>query len=410
MSPPFKAETLTKACVEAKIATRARDTRTSGLRDALKLAGSRNCLDLGAGTCKINPDRQVFAAAEKALSHSIQSYAPLDGVEELRSAIASHYAVYNRLQLAPHEVAVTCGATGAFEAVCKCFIEPGDEVISFEPFYQYHVRQVLERGGILRYVRLRPPDWSFSLAELEDAISARTKLLVLTNPNNPTGKVFSRADLESIAEICKAAGILVVSDEVYEHIVQEDSMHVSIAGLPGMFEQTLTISSAGKTFFVTGWRVGWITGPANIVSLLALKSDETNLCAPTPLQYAVAECLKFENGFFARLASHFSSLRRRLLSSLEIAGFEPYDSQGAFYVLAGYRQLGYHNDLEAMNEVLDKFGIATVPGGVFFQQSNGSGMLRFCFAVEDEVVEAACNRLKSESARFNSCSRSQYEK
>jgi aminotransferase len=258
---------------------------------------------------------------------------------------------------------------------------------------------VLERGGVLRYVRLHPPDWNFSLAELEDAISAKTKLLVLTNPNNPTGKVFSRAELESIAEICKAAGILAISDEVYEHIVQEDRTHISIASLPGMFEQTLTMSSAGKTFFVTGWRVGWVTGPANIVSLLALKSDETNLCAPTPLQYAVTECLDFETNFFARLASRFSSLRRQLRSSLEIAGFEPYDSQGAFYVLAGYRQFGYRNDIEAMNGVFDDFGIVTVPGGVFFQQSHCSGMLRFCFAVEDEVVEAACTRLESVKAR-----------
>jgi aminotransferase len=401
MGAHSRAEISQWTLMEAKITARARDARLSGLRSALKLASSGNCIDLGAGTCKISPDPQVLDAVKESISHSRNSYAPMEGLEELRTAIAHHYAGFTGLSLTPDEVAVTCGATGAFESICKCFIEPGDEIVMFEPFYQYHVRQVLERGGVLRYVRLRAPGWEFSPDELRNAISAKTKFLVLTNPNNPTGKVFSRMELQQIAGICKAAGIFVVSDEVYEHITGEEKPHLSIAGLPGMFEQTLTVSSAGKTFFVTGWRIGWVTGPAAIILPLALKSDETYLCAPTPLQYAVAGCLRFHNEFFVRLASRFARWRKQLCASLKLAGFEPYNPEGAFYVLAGYQQLGYRNDMDALQGVLDRFGIMTVPGGAFFQESERSGMLRFCFGVEDAVLQAACDRLANAGARLD---------
>jgi aminotransferase len=382
----------------AKIVPRAQNSRASGLREALKSATKGSYIDLGAGTCNIAPDPRVLTAAREAFCCSQNSYAPLQGIEKLRNAIAKHSAACHDLAFRPDEIAITCGATGAFEAVCKSFIGPGDEVVMFEPFYQYHVKQVVERGGIPRYVPLQAPGWEFSQEQLSKAISKKTKFLVLTNPNNPTGKIFSRKELAAIADVCKAADIFIVADEVYEHTICCEA-HIPIASLPGMFENTLTISSASKTFFVTGWRIGWVTGPAEIVSLLAVKSDETYLCAPTPLQHAVAECLGFEQEFFRSMALRFDQARTQLCSSLKAAGFMPCSPQGAFYVLAEYRLLGYRNDLDAVKAILDEFGIVTVPGNVFFEPREHTGMVRFCFGVERDVLNNACERLMSVRVR-----------
>jgi len=383
---------MSKAGMAAKIAARAQATSISGFREALKSATKGNYINLGAGTCEIVPHPRVLKAAQAAIRYSQNSYAPLGGIEKLKNSIAQHSAIYHGLKLRPDEISITCGATGAFEAVCKAFIEPGDEVVMFEPFYQYHVRQILERGGIPRYVSLQAPNWEVSPELLRKSISENTKFLVLTNPNNPTGKIFSRDELTAIAQVCRAAGIFVVADEVYEHTVQPEA-HMSMASLPGMFEHTLTISSAGKTFFVTGWRVGWVSGPAEIISLLAVKSDETYLCAPTPLQYAVAECLGFKEEFFRSIASRFDQARIQLCSSLATAGFTPLNPQGAFYVLASYQQLGYQDDVEAVKAMRDKFGIVAVPGAAFLEQRERSGMLRFCLGVERDVLNIACERL-----------------
>jgi aminotransferase len=393
-----RTEVTPKAGMAAKIVPRAQNSHVSGLREALKSATTGNYINLGAGACNIAPDPRVLEAAREAFCYSQNSYAPLQGIEKLRDAIAQHSAACHNLTLRPNEIAITCGATGAFEAVCKSFIDPGDEVVMFEPFYQYHVRQVMERGGIPRYVPLQAPGWEFSQEQLSKIISENTKFLVLTNPNNPTGKIFSRMELAAIADVCKAAGVFIVSEEVYEHTICPEA-HISIASLPGMFEHTLTLSSASKTFFVTGWRIGWVTGPAEIVSLLAVKSDETYLCAPTPLQHAVAECLGFEEEFFRSIALRFDQARTQLCSSLKAAGFMPCSPQGAFYALAEYHLLGYHDDLEAVNAILDEFGIVTVPGNVFFEPREHTGMVRFCFAIESDVLNNACERLMNVRGR-----------
>lgn len=376
-----------------------RAAQQSGFRAIMELAAGKDCVNLGPGVCNLQLHPLVLQAAQRALAPGQHSYTECDGVAPLKAAIAKRYAAYNRLSISPANVLATCGATGAFESVCKCFLEPGDEVIMFEPFYQYHVRQVLDRGATVRYVRLHPPDWTFNRQELAAALSVKSKLLVMANPNNPTGKVFSRQELEEIGNICRDAGVIVVCDEVYEYLVSPRRPHTSMAGLPGMFDQTLTLSSAGKTFQVTGWRVGWLVGPETIIGTLAVKADETYLCAPAPLQYAVAECLSLADDFFSEIQQRFESKRRRIVSALEEAGFSPHTSDGAFYVLAGYEKFGYRNDLEATAGLIQDFGIISVPGSVFCSKENPIHMLRFCFAVEDDALDLACDRLGCGAAR-----------
>jgi aminotransferase len=382
-----------------KLRLEARAAEPSGFRSAMALAVSRQCANLGPGLCNMKPHPRVIESVYRAIASRANWYTECEGVVQLRTAIAKRYLAYNHVSITPANVLATCGATGAFESICKCFLDPGDEVVMFEPFYQYHVRQVRERGAIIRFVRLRPPRWAFLANELETAITNKTKLLVMANPHNPTGKVFSRVELEMIGEVCHEGGVVVVCDEVYEYMVGLGQAHVSMASLPGMFDHTLTLSSAGKTLQVTGWRVGWLVGPESVIGALRVKADETYLCAPAPLQYAVAECLSFGDGFFSDIQSLFERKRLRIASALQAAGFSVPASDGAFYVLAGYEKLGYRNDLEAMTGVIEDFEIASIPGSVFCSRDADMKMLRFCFAVEDDVLERACECLEYLGAR-----------
>jgi aminotransferase len=376
-----------------KLAPQAQRASLSGLREVFLRAGARGCINLGPGICDLEPDPNVLQAARNAVGTRHHCYAPSDGLPDLKAAIVAKYAAYNRMRIHSSNVLVTSGATGGLESICKAFISPGDEVILFEPFYQYHMRQVVGHGGIPRYVRLKGKDWKVSTKDLRAAITARTKLLVMSNPSNPTGKVFSAQELEQIGSICRELGVIVVCDEVYEYIVATGSTHVSMASLPGMFDNTLTLSSAGKTFSVTGWRVGWLIGPASVMGALGVQSDETYLCAPTPLQHAVAECLQFPDSFFCQLRTRYDGRKARVCKALRDAGFSVLRSDGSIYVLAGYDRSRYDNDLNAAMAMIEEFGIAVVPGNEFLNGQVNSGLLRFCFWVEQDLFDAACERL-----------------
>jgi aminotransferase len=243
-------------------------------------------------------------------------------------------------------------------------------------------------------VPLRAPDWRFDRSEFDAAFSRRTKLVVMANPNNPTGKVFTPSELEFIGDTARRHDALVISDEVYEYLILADqARHVSIASLPGMFDHVLTLSSASKTLFCTGWRVGWCVGPADVLQPLGVKSDETYVCAPAPLQYAVADALRLPQEFFLGIRGPFRLKRDRLCSALRSAGLAPLVPDGAYYVLADYRRLGLTTDVEAMNYLIDQVGVGSVPGSAFAAGGRDTGLLRFCFALEDIDLDRGCARL-----------------
>ena len=378
-----------------KLAKRSQGIQQSSIRAVTRRIEAVRGINLGQGNCDLPPHPEVIQAAQSAIEEGHNSYTLFDGIAPLKEAIVERCVAYNGLDITDRNVLVTGGATGAFECICKGFLEPGDEVIMFEPIYQYHVRQVRERGAILRYIKLNPPDWSFSVDELEAAFSERTKLFVFANPNNPCGKVFSHDELLLIGDTCRKKGVIAVVDEVYEYIISDGAKHLSLASLPGMFEHTLTVSSASKTLFVTGWRVGWLIAPEAILDPLGVKSDETYVCAPAPLQHAVAQALRLGDDFFNSIRTPFSRKRNLLSGALVEAGFKPYNPEGAYYTLADYRPLGFKDDVSAMVSLIEQVGIGAVPGNSFFPSEENTGMLRFCFALSDDQIERACEMLTS---------------
>ncbi|HXT64142.1 MAG TPA: pyridoxal phosphate-dependent aminotransferase [Pyrinomonadaceae bacterium] len=348
---------------------------------------------MGQGTCDLPPHPKVLEAARQAISVGHNSYTLFDGIPSLKQAVADRYRSYNKIEVQSENILITGGATGGLECICKCFLEPGDEVILFEPIYQYHVKLIEERGAVPRFIHLEPPNWEFSLAEMERQFSARTKLFVFANPNNPCGKVFSLAELEAIGDSCRSRGVIAVVDEVYEYILGEGSEHISLASLPRMFPHALTISSASKTFFVTGWRVGWLVSPEDVIDQLGVKSDETYICAPAPFQYAIADALQLGDEFFDQLRVPFIRRCEKMCDALTEAGLVPYVPQGAYYILADYNNLGYSTDIEAMNALIDKAGVGSIPGSAFFPSKQDTGLLRFCFALTDDLIDRGCELL-----------------
>lgn len=385
--------TLVTPPIADKLASRARGIRQSYIRAVTRWIEEAGGVNLGQGTCPLQPHPDVTAAATAAMERGKNAYAPFDGVPPLKEALVKRYGAYNGLKIGPENVLVSAGATGAFESVCKAFLEPGDEVVLLEPVYNYHLRQIEERGAVARFVPLRAPEWSLDVAELEAAFNERTKLLVFSNPHNPSGKVFRRDELEAIGAACRRNGVIVVVDEVYEYILSAGARHVSMATLPGMFEHTLTMGSASKTLFVTGWRVGWVVGPAEVMPALGVKSDETYVCAPTPLQHAVAATYAREDGFFEGVHDTFQAKAAKLVPALQAAGFEAKAPDGAYYILAGYRGLGWKGDVEAMRALIDTKRIGAIPASEFFVGGGDTGMLRFCFALPDSEIDRACELL-----------------
>jgi aminotransferase len=377
------------------LAADAKGIAQSNIRAITSKVDAVRGVNLSQGICALPPHPAILEAARRAIAAGHNSYTPCYGIEQLRQAIANQYWARHRLSLRVDNILVTSGATGAFESVCKSFIEPGDEVIFFEPVYPCHVRQVQGRGGLPRFVRLCKPDWKFDLGELINAFSERTKLIVFSNPGNPTGKVFLREELQAIAELCISRKVIAVVDEVYEYIISGEDTHLSLAALPGMFDWTITIASASKTFFVTGWRVGWIAAPEDAISVLSIKSDDTYICAPAPFQHAIAEGFSLGDSFFQCIRQPFKRKRELLVEALGKAGFTLSPPQGAYYIMADYRGLGYLSDESAVWGLLQEVGVGAVPGNCFYPTCKDSGLLRFCFAVDDEVLENGCERLMS---------------
>lgn len=382
------------APIADRLASTARGVRQSYIRAVTRWIDEVGGVNLGQGICPLPPHPDVIAAAHEAMLANHNHYTPFDGIRALKEALVHRYATYNGLSVGPDNVMVSSGATGAFESVVKAFLEPGDEVVMLDPVYNYHLRQVEERRATTRFVPLEWPEWTLDMDRLEAAMTPRTKILVFSNPHNPTGKVFTREELEQIGGICRRHGVICVVDEVYEYILPgRTSRHISMATLPGMFEHTITLSAASKTLFVTGWRVGWAVGPAEVMPAMGVKSDETYVCAPAPFQHAVARTFVRQDDFFERITANFQGKADRLVPALQAAGFEARVPDGAYYVLADYRPLGWKTDVEAMQRLIDEKRIGAIPASEFFVGGGDTGKLRFCFALPDAALDRACELL-----------------
>ncbi len=369
----------------------------SVIREMTRLNALHGGVNLAQGFPDFEPPAELLDAAAKALREGHNQYAITWGSARLRQAIAEKFAWYNGVEVDPERhLTVTCGATEAMMATLLAIIDPGDEVIIFEPFYENYGPDAALTGASPRYVamHLDDPEFRFDPEDLRRAFSPRTKAVIVNTPHNPTGKVFTRAELELIADLCVRHDALAVTDEVYEHLLYDDRRHISLASLPGMAERTVTINSASKTYSVTGWRVGWtICKNADITTAIRKAHDFLTVGAAAPLQEAAVTALHFPRQYYADLAAMYRRKRDRLLGILQETGFQPIVPRGAYYIMADIG--GFGDDDVAFTQFLVKdVGVATVPGSSFFHDpARGRRYIRFAYPKREETFDDVARRL-----------------
>jgi aminotransferase len=350
---------------------------------------------MAQGVCDTPVPPVVLRAAALAMEQGKNVYSRFDGLLELRQAIAKKLAQYNGIVVDPEtDVTVSAGATGSFHCACLALLNPGDEVILLEPYYQYHISALLAVQAVPVTVKMRAPDWTFSVAEVERAITPRTKAIIVNSPGNPSGKVFSRQELENIAAIAQSHDLFVFTDEIYEYFLYDGRTHVSVATLPGMAERTITIGGYSKTFSITGWRIGYSVAAARWAQAIGAMNDLLYVCAPTPLQAGVAVGIQeLPDSFYHDLARDYQRKRDQFCQALAKAGLTPSIPQGAYYVLTDTSRLPGTTGKERAMFLLETIGLAGVPGEAFFSGADGRQFIRFSYAKTDADVDDACRRI-----------------
>ena len=374
----------------------------SVIREMTRLANQHGAVNLSQGFPDFAEPEEIKAAAARAVAADINQYAITWGAKSLRDALVAKQQRFTGLSFDPErEVTVCCGATECMASVMLALVDPGDEVIVFEPFYENYGPDAILSGAVPRFVRLREPEWSFDAAELAAAFNSKTRAIVVNTPNNPTGKVFSRVEMEQIAALCRKWDVVCVTDEIYEHILYDGAEHVSMAALDGMRERTVTISGLSKTWSVTGWRIGWCLAPPELTNAIRKVHDFLTVGAPAPLQEAAATALAMPQDYFRRLADSYRERREFLVPVLQRAGFKPFPPRGAYYVMTDISEFGFPDDVAFARWLVAEGGVAAVPGSSFYSDpAAGSQRLRFHFARKRETLEAAAERLQSLRSRL----------
>jgi aminotransferase len=352
-------------------------------------------LNMAQGVCDTPVPPVVLRAAAQAMERGKNVYSRFDGLPELREAIAKKLAQYNGIVADPEtDITVSAGATGSFHCACLALLNSGDEVILFEPYYQYHISALLAVAAVPVIVKMQAPDWIFSAIDVECAITPRTKAIIVNSPGNPSGKVFSRQELETIAAIAQQHDLFVFTDEIYEYFLYDGRVHVSLATLPGMADRTITIGGYSKTFSITGWRIGYSVAAARWAQAIGAINDLLYVCAPTPLQAGVAVGIReLPDVFYRDLADAYQLKRDRFCQALGKAGLTPSIPQGAYYVLANMSRLPGMTGKERALLLLETIGLAGVPGEAFFSGTDGRQFIRFSYAKTDADIDDACQRL-----------------
>ncbi len=376
--------------------------RTAGLGQSEIRAMTQACakvrgINMAQGVCDTGVPDVVAQAVQQAVACGYNIYTRYDGLPQLREALARKTAAYNRIAADPEtDITVSAGATGAFHCACLALLDPGDEVIVFEPYYAYHLQALQSIDAVPVIVPMAPPQWDLDLNILEQALTPKTKAILVNTPANPSGKVFTRRELEAIAALAQQHDLFVFTDEIYEYFLYDGKRHISVAALPGMAERTITISGYSKTFAITGWRIGHTVASARWAQAIGSINDLLYVCAPSPLQHAVAVGIdSLSASFYERILGEYQAKRDQFCAALTRAGLPPSIPQGAYYVLADVSRLpGATGKARAMH-LLDQTGIAGVPGEAFFQGERGHRFIRFCYAKTTDDLNDACTRLAS---------------
>jgi aminotransferase len=370
----------------------------SVIREMTRLNNLHGGINLAQGFPDFAPPAELVEAANRAMAEGYHQYAITWGSPRLRAAIAEKFAAYNGVEVEPERhITVTCGATEAMMAALLAVVDPGDEVVIFEPFYENYGPDTLLSGAVPRYVRLNleDPDFGFDPDELAAAFGPRTKAVIINTPHNPTGKVFGREELESIAALCRRHDALAITDEVYEHILFDDAQHVSIAALDGMADRTITINSMSKTYSVTGWRVGWaIARDPDITVGVRRAHDFLTVGAAAPLQEAGVTAMRFPARYYVDLAALYQQKRDLMLRILAEAGFRAFVPRGAYYIMTDISGFGATDDVAFAHALVANGGVATVPGSSFYHEAAlGRSSVRFAFPKRPETLAQVAGRL-----------------
>jgi aminotransferase len=364
-------------------------------REALK----HGAVNLSQGFPDFPAPEDIKRAAMQAIVDDVNQYAITWGAKDFREAIARKTKWYLGLDIDPEtEITVTCGSTEGMIAAMMATVDPGDEVVVFEPFYENYAPDAILSDAKPRHVPLRAPDWTFDRDELRSAFSTKTRAIIVCNPNNPTGKVFTRDEMEFIASLCQEFDALCFTDEIYEHILYPRAgasiEHISMAQIPGMRDRTVVVNSMSKTYSVTGWRVGYCIAPADITSGVRKVHDFLTVGAAAPLQAAGAYALSLPAGYYEKLQTEYQARRDLLLPVLEAAGFRTFSPDGAYYIMTDISAFGFSDDVEFTRHLIREIGVACVPGSSFYSvPERGAQQVRFCFCKKDETLNLAAERL-----------------
>jgi aminotransferase len=391
------------------LSAKAEQFTESVIREMTRLAQKHNAVNLSQGFPDFPAPAEIKEAARQAISDDINQYAITWGAKPLRDAIVEKFAATQNVRVDPErEITICCGSTEAMMSAMMAIINPGDEIVVFEPFYENYGPDAILSGATPRFVRMHPPkdtdsQWSYDPDELAAAFNANTKAIILNTPNNPTGKVFSRAELEFIRDLCLRHNTLCITDEIYEHILYDGTEHLSMAQIDGMRDRTIVINGLSKTYSVTGWRVGWAIAPPAATQNIRKVHDFLTVGAAAPLQQAGAAALKFPQSYYQNLASSYTRKRARLLKILTAAGFTVFKPRGAYYIMTDISRFTFpHDDPRFAAPSLDvafakylvqEIGVACVPGSSFYNHAqDGASQVRFTFCKKEETLTAAESR------------------
>jgi aspartate/methionine/tyrosine aminotransferase len=374
----------------------------SVIREMTRQAMLHSAVNLAQGFPDFPAPAEIKQAAQEAVAADINQYAITWGAKSLRNAIARKAKDWQGIAADPEKnITVCCGSTEAMISTLLAVCNPGDEVVIFEPFYENYGPDSILSGAKPRFVKLRPPDsaeegWAFDERELRSVFHNHTKAIILNTPNNPTGKVFTREELELIRDLCVEFNVLAITDEIYEHIIYDGVRHISIASLDGMQDRTITINGLSKTYSVTGWRVGWTIAPANITDAIRKVHDFLTVGAPAPLQEAGAVALDLPDSYYQTLADNYRTRRDHLIPALTEVGFRCFTPRGAYYVMTDISRFGFADDVAFTQHLVKDIGVAAVPGSSFYNNPrDGAHQVRFAFCKRDQTLDEAGRRLRS---------------
>ena len=378
-----------------KLSQRSGTIEQSHIRSMTRACNALGGINMAQGVCDLPVPSEVIEGAKSAMDEGINTYTPTEGLPRLREAIARKMKRFYDVDVATEQVLVSDGATGAFYTACLTLLEALDEVMLFEPYYGYHRSTLTAVGAVPTFVRLEAPDWTLDMDALEAALTPKTRAMVICNPANPSGKVYTRDELEQIGAFAEKYDLIVFSDEMYEHFLYDGASHIPALSIPSLKERCVTMSGFSKVFSVTGWRLGYAIAPLHVIEAMAQFNDLIYVCAPAPLQIGAAVGLEtLGDEYYAELSRVHQHKRDLFCTALRDAGLSPSVPRGAYYIMTDASGVAGNDDFEKAMAILEATGVASVPGGAFYHDDTGRNMVRFCYSKPMDVLAEAAERIR----------------